>query len=199
MEGGNREREVLIMRRLFLLVVALIGAGCQPKREANDTATHGASAEDSAQRVGAPNANLEVDEHLYAVYYGYEYSYQNEAGGNVTSHQCVCGFIDSKGETAIPPVFDSASEFSDGVAAVSLAGIWGFMDRTGRFIFDPVLLGLRESCKESPYFIVGGRWFSEGRALFRRDGKSGFFDKVGHIVVEPRLDLPVISPKDGLW
>lgn len=159
----------MVMRWTFVVVAGLMGTGCHPRN-------------DSVSDIPISG------KHLYAVVYGFEYSYRGEADANVTSHSCVCGFIDSKGVLAISPVFESASEFSDGVAAVRLAGVWGFIDGTGQFIFDPVILGLRESCKDSPSFLVGGRWFSEGRARFKRDGKYGFFDKTGHVVIEPRFD-----------
>src|SRR6185295_1906791 len=42
------------------------------------------------------------------------------------------GYLDVRtGETRIPPQFDSADVFSDGLAAVLIAGRWGYIDESG--------------------------------------------------------------------
>src|SRR5215467_13059918 len=52
------------------------------------------------------------------------------------------GYIDKTGRVTIPPQFDSASRFSEGLAAVGVGDDtikrkWGYIDQTGRFAIKP--------------------------------------------------------------
>lgn len=42
------------------------------------------------------------------------------------------GFIDTKGEWVIDPLFEAAGDFSDGFAPVRMKGKWGFVDSKGK-------------------------------------------------------------------
>ena len=54
-----------------------------------------------------------------------------------------CGYIDTKGESAIPLEFAVATPFSEGLAAVGAldgdgaGGRWGYVDRVGRWVVGP--------------------------------------------------------------
>jgi translation initiation factor 6 (eIF-6) len=39
------------------------------------------------------------------------------------------GFIDTKGNLVIPPVYDDAWHFSEGLARVEINGKWGYIDK----------------------------------------------------------------------
>jgi hypothetical protein len=81
------------------------------------------------------------------------------------------GYVNSKGEVAIPLNFSAAASFSEGLAAAAdQSGKWGWIDRTGRFVI-------------APQFGGGGE-FKEGMARFGRGNKSGYLDKTGKVVVE---------------
>ena len=88
------------------------------------------------------------------------------------------GYIDAAGRLAIPPRFERASDFHEGLAYVEekmwLEGPIGFIDETGRLV-----IPLRRQ-SDVPRF-------SEGLAAVGLDGGYGFIDKTGKVVIEPRF------------
>lgn len=73
------------------------------------------------------------------------------------------GFIDHRGEEAIPPRYESATGFREGLAVVRVNGKYGYIDTEGRSVVDPV-------------YDYAGR-FSNGRAEVEKDGVRVFLDK----------------------
>src|SRR5579862_394911 len=47
------------------------------------------------------------------------------------------GYIDEKGKIVIEPTFESAANFTEGLAAVKANGKYGYIDRTGKFVIQP--------------------------------------------------------------
>ena len=45
--------------------------------------------------------------------------------------------INSLGEMVIKPKFEDISPFYEGLAAVKLNGLWGYLDESGKMIFEP--------------------------------------------------------------
>jgi len=92
------------------------------------------------------------------------------------------GFIDPQGNYVINPQFDSASSFSEGLAAVRVGdgdtGKWGFIDPQGNYVINP-------------QFDYASS-FSEGLAAVRvgdgDTGKWGFIDPQGDYVINPQFD-----------
>jgi len=86
------------------------------------------------------------------------------------------GYVDPTGKLTIPPQFSDAGEFSDGVALVHLPdGAKGLVDKQGKivtlnFSFD----------KLEP--------FADGMAVVEVDGKYGYVDKQGTLIVKPQYD-----------
>jgi len=93
-------------------------------------------------------------------------------------HNGKYGYIDSTGRLVIPPRFEYADRFSEGLARVTLEGKSAYIDTTGRMVIGGIE-GLR------------GR-FSEGLARIevKTDGgrKHGYIDRTGKVVIEPRFD-----------
>ncbi len=88
------------------------------------------------------------------------------------------GYKDAAGDVVILPKFILAREFSaEGLAAVANEGEWVLIDRWGRTLARP--------------FVTddGPDPFREGRARFVSDGKFGFFDAFGRVVIPPRFDF----------
>lgn len=88
------------------------------------------------------------------------------------------GYKDAAGVVVIPPKFILAREFSaEGLAAVANEDEWLLIDRRGRVLVRP--------------FVTdnGPDPFREGRARFVSDGKFGFFDAFGRVVIPPRFDF----------
>ena len=86
----------------------------------------------------------------------------------------IYGYVDSHGRLAIEPAFLDARAFSEGLAAVQVAGGWGYLDRDGRWVIPP-----RYSAAAP---------FAEGRAAVSDERRLwGFVDTTGRVVVPPRF------------
>jgi hypothetical protein len=101
------------------------------------------------------------------------------------------GFIDKTGKVVIPPQFQVAFPFSEGLAQIrSNDGTSlkvGFIDKTGKEVI--------------PLQFSDAADFSEGLALVRTydDGKTVFVDKTGNIVISPPPEVEIAgSFSDGL-
>ena len=97
------------------------------------------------------------------------------------------GFVDESGKLVINPIYEGASAFSEGLAAVCVGkgcywGVqnedkekkWGFIDHSGNMVIPPQF----ESASN----------FKEGLAPVSVGGKYGFIDKHGQFVVNPSYD-----------
>lgn len=94
-----------------------------------------------------------------------------------------CGYVDRMGRLQIPPKFDSAGNFSEGLAPVSLQGRNVLIDMQGNVVAEPVYQGRRPS-QIFP--------FEQGSALARFDAgdspKIGALDRTGALVIPPEYD-----------
>jgi hypothetical protein len=112
------------------------------------------------------------------------------------------GFINAGRQFKIPPTFDEALPFSEGLAAVEVGKKWGFIDREGRVAIRPQFKGayyFREGVatvdSELGTQIVdkSGRpisdafeaidFVAEGRVPVMRNGNWGFLNLQGKIVI----------------
>ncbi len=126
------------------------------------------------------------------------------------------GFMNRQGEIVIPPQFDSAEDFSEGVASVRIDGHWAFIDETGKVLFqlpqytsvsnfydglasveiqrDDELDPHAGYIDHSGTLVIPLRFrsrysFSEGLAVAKDDnGKWGYIDKKGNWVIQPKFD-----------
>lgn len=125
-------------------------------------------------RVGGVNA-VEVFSDGMALY---------EVKSGVLGISYKYGYLDAGCNVAIPPRFDAAHDFHEGLAAVNVGasnwdrgairgGKWGFIDKTGEFVIPPSLGGVRD--------------FSEGLAAVVAGPTCGYIDSSGEWVIEPTL------------
>jgi hypothetical protein len=88
------------------------------------------------------------------------------------------GYINRDGKVVIPPQFDAANDFSEGLAMIRIGspetGKRGWIDETGRIIIPP------------KYELASG--FRDGRAIAALGGKEGYIDKVGRVAIELKYD-----------
>lgn len=102
--------------------------------------------------------------------------YPSDCGGAPSDAvtPCKVGFIDKSGRFAIEPVYESARDFHEGMAAVRKDGLWGFIDTTGVM----VIAAQFEQAQS----------FSGGYAAVKVDGRWGFLDRAGAVVIAPKFD-----------
>lgn len=104
----------------------------------------------------------------------------------------LCGFVDrtTKAEV-LPPRYERAFAFSEGLAGVRMEGRWGFVNEKGEVIVRP------------KFDLVGD--FYQGLAEALLEGKTGVIDRTGRYVVEPQFARAVPFTRDtllveeGLW
>lgn len=96
----------------------------------------------------------------------------------------------------VPPQFENAHGFSEGLAPVKVGDYWGFIDRTGKMAIEPQF-----NPKQPQY----NSYFSEGLAAVNFSdggaGEWGFIDKSGKVVINPQFRGDYYSPpsfKEGL-
>lgn len=121
------------------------------------------------------------------------------------------GFIDKAGNTVIEPIYKEVKPFSQGVAAVkNEKGLWGYIDNRGaeqipaRFrsaepfsLKQQAVVASEESGKSLVIGITGDtlaeieceELISDGEFFrIKKDGKWGWCDMRGEIIVAPRFD-----------
>ena len=122
------------------------------------------------------------------------------------------GYVDADGEFVIPPRFDRAERFAEGLALVQVGKNFGFIDKRGEFVIQPTLpnafsfhegraVALDPGTRLWGALDQRGAWaiaptfrrlhsFSEGLAAFQdsETEKYGFVDTSGAVRIEARYD-----------
>ncbi len=132
----------------------------------------------------------------------------------------IWGFMDYNGSIIIPPQFEAAYGFTDGLALVRKNDRQQYIDKTGQAVFQLksdwsggiFAEGLaRVRVKDNLYgfinkkgkMVIAAKFrdaaigFSEGFAGVYYQGRWGFIDKTGKFIVEPKYD-DVAGFSDGL-
>lgn len=131
------------------------------------------------------------------------------------------GFMDRTGKFVIPPQFSRAEDFSDGLALVQIKDKWGYIDRTGRMVIPPrfddadsfhdgfARVNLR-SVKRG-YIDKAGKFvpmpdavesfgaLAEGLIAVKVDGKWGFINTLGEMVIAPQFDPDIGDYGDDVY
>lgn len=107
------------------------------------------------------------------------YSFEGESGAIEFqgAKNIKIGYMNKLGETVIPAIYDYADDFSEGKAYVRSNDFQGFIDTTGKRLFQ---------CKQSPTDM----FFSDGLVLIIDDdaGKYIFYNSEGKIALEIPTD-----------
>lgn len=106
--------------------------------------------------------------------------------------------------TIVPPVFDLATGFQEGLAPVMLLGRWGYADETGNLALEPKYAEARPFSEGAAEVrLVDGQWavinkaggiirassspalgvLSEGFVVFAKGGKFGYMNAEGKVVI----------------
>jgi len=121
------------------------------------------------------------------------------------------GYVDEDFNTVIPPRFDYAYDFHDGVAAVMIDEKWGYIDKAGNdvipFRYDWAL----SFCNGLASVSINDKWgyinkagntvieliydvaydFYDDWAVVGNGGKFGYIDKTGKVVIPLQFDLAI--------
>jgi serine/threonine protein kinase len=84
------------------------------------------------------------------------------------------GFIDTKGNWVIQPIFDYVDAFKDGLARARINGKYGYIDTKGNLVIQPIFERLDD--------------FEQGLAPAKINGKMGVIDTKGNWVIQPIFD-----------
>lgn len=107
--------------------------------------------------------------------YGAVYPFEGKDSARVVRAKGAVGIIDAAGKEIVPPKYDNAAPFSEGLAAVVRDKKWGFVDRTGK-----VVIPLKyESCLGS---------FASGLHAVKVGEKWGYIDTKGNIAIQAIYD-----------
>jgi hypothetical protein len=118
------------------------------------------------------------------------------------------GFVDREGKLMIRPRFDTADQFSEGLAHVSECGRHGFIGWQGEYIIHPHYTNARNFSEGLAAVVFSMKWgyidlhdryavtplyddcgdFSEGIAAVLWRGRWGYIDKTGKFAISPRFD-----------
>jgi WG containing repeat len=130
------------------------------------------------------------------------------------------GFIDTTGQFVIPPQYEEADDFYDGLAAVRDNGLWGFVDAKGNPVIECRFDEARRFREGLAAVSNGDAWgyidtsgqyaippqfyaamdFGEGLApvVLARGGNHGYIDRTGRIAIEPQFEYFAGTFHDGL-
>lgn len=111
---------------------------------------------------------------------------KNESGENTARN--LAGYIDETGRVVIAPRFDSARDFSEGLAYVEAKGFRGYVDRWGMPAITLKVGDLLDLQGEADFGVedLAAKDFHEGLAAVGsrgRGGKWGYIDRAGRLAV----------------
>lgn len=96
------------------------------------------------------------------------------------------GYLDKNGAEVIPPVFHSASGFSEGLAAARVGNLWGYIGPSGVFKITPRFEGTRQGRLRLEDTKAG--YFRNGLAPVWSGEGYGFIDTAGTLVIKGGYD-----------
>ena len=107
--------------------------------------------------------------------------------------QSLWGFINTKGELAIEPMFTWTGKFSSGLAPVCVGSSRencsiGFINTSGKFEINPQYQFFEEYDNEADWGNYSEHGFFEGLARVKLNGKFGYIDPTGKMVIKPQYE-----------
>ena len=87
------------------------------------------------------------------------------------------GFVDSKGDWIISPVFDDVKSFSEGLSPVKKNGKWGYINMEGEMVINP----------DYDDAFAFSHWLGSVEV----EGKFGCINTHGEIVIKPKFENPL--------
>ena len=112
--------------------------------------------------------------------------------------------------------FDYACSFSEGLAAVKINGLYGYVDKKGQIVIEPqftdagdfndnvAIVGIKNKkfCIDRFGKIISKKYdciitFSEGMAIVELKGKRGYINATGELVIQPSF-VSALNFSEGL-
>lgn len=106
------------------------------------------------------------------------------------------GFINTKGKLVIPYIYDEVEDFSGKYALVSQDGIWSVINKSGKTLIGDSLI-ITEIHNGNGGYDIEPPAFHNGLMLTRFDGKYGYADTSGQIVIPCQYDI-ALDFSDGV-
>jgi len=118
------------------------------------------------------------------------------------------GYVNSEGKLVIPPRFEAAGAFSEGLAGVRENGRCGFIDATGEYAVYPEFAAVQPYSEGLAPVVLTTRWgyidrtgafrinplfeecrpFAESAAAVKWRGRWGYIDRSGRFLVPARYE-----------
>jgi hypothetical protein len=159
-------------------------------------------------------ADVVRTEHLhkkdYTIHNVLEYDYEDITTYKVrlASGEKYGYILRTTGQWVVPPQFDEAFSFGEGLAEVRVSGKWGYINKTGKMVIEPQFDAFQGFGEGIAPVVVNGKWgyidkmgkmliapqfgyvrgFSEGLAAVSVNSKEGFIDRTGRLVIAPQFD-----------
>ncbi|WP_313624808.1 WG repeat-containing protein [Achromobacter sp.] len=89
--------------------------------------------------------------------------------GTADEQSSAWGYLDKQGGMAIPPAYEDARPFQNGLAAVSRDSLWGYIDKKGKWVIEP-------------RFTDATGFNAEGTALAEDNGHDVLIDRQGKVI-----------------
>jgi WG containing repeat len=159
-----------------LVIQPTIGAGPQAQPGVRDF-SNGVAYVTQEGRVGLINmrgASILTDIRYESEALSVQYQWGVSEGFLVVQGSRGLGYVNRRGIVVIPPKFQWARKFSDGLAAVGMGGKWGYIDHAGKLVI--------------PFRYESALEFSDGLAPVVIGGKWGYVDRAGAAVIQPKFD-----------
>ncbi len=118
------------------------------------------------------------------------------------------GYVNREGKLVIPAKFDSASQFSEGMACVREGNLHGYIDGSGMYKIHPQFSHARNFSEGLAAVVFSVKWgfinrldqfvvtplyedageFAEGVAPVKWRSRWGYIDRTGGFTISPRFD-----------
>lgn len=137
---------------------------------------------------------------------------------DMRTQECKLGFLDRQGKFVIPPQFSRGEDFSEGLAAVEINRKWGYINRAGKMEILPrfdTAASFQEGFARVEIRNVRQGWvsktgkflsmpdevedfdmLSEGLIAVKIQGKWGFIDTSGKLVIPAQFDPSINEYRD---
>lgn len=85
------------------------------------------------------------------------------------------GFINLQNKAVIQPQFNDTGFFKDNIAPAKKGSLWGYIDKTGKYIIEPIFESAKSAYDNNLYpVMLGNKW--------------GYINNLGELVINPVYD-----------